>query len=171
MDFAKIPLAAKLGVGAIGGLALLGGGVAAGTHLGSGAAQASVSTPVVATPSATPSPSSSPAANARSGAAQAAHRAALAAEAQVLGLTTKQLEADFKSGQTVQQLAAARGLSQAQFQAQYQPALKGLLDKEVAAGTLTPAQEQQALTRLTAAPPNWNQVAQRTPRPSPSSTP
>src|SRR6266851_9162730 len=164
MDFARIPLAAKLAVGAIGGLALLGGGVAAGAHLGSGGAQATNSTPVVAAPS----PSSSPAANARTGAAQAMRRAAIDAEAQVLGLTTKQLNADFRSGQTVQQLAAAKGLSQTQFQAQYEPALKGLLDKEVAAGTLTGAQEQQALTRLTAAPPNWDQVAQRTPRPSPS---
>ncbi len=167
MDFARISLAAKLAVGAIGGLALLGGGVAAGTHLGSTGAQASVTAPVVATPS----PSSSPPTNARSGAAQAMRRAAIAAEAQVLGITTKQLNADFKSGQTVQQLAAAKSLSQTQFQAQYQPALKGLLDKEVAAGTLTAAQEQQALTRLTAAPPNWNQVGQRTPQPSPSSTP
>lgn len=167
MDFARIPLAAKAAVGTIGGLALLGGGVAVGAHLGSGGAQASVSAPVVATPS----PSASPTTNARNGVAQAARRAALGAEAQVLSVTTKQLTTDFKSGQTVQQLAAAKGMSRAQFQAQYQPALKGLLDKEVAAGTMTAAQEQQALTRLTAAPPNWDQVGQRTPRPSPSATP
>jgi cell division septum initiation protein DivIVA len=168
MNLATIPLAAKVSVGAIGGLALLGGGLALGAHLGSGGAQASSSTAIVAP---TPGTSPSPAAK-NNAAAQAVRRAALAAEAQVLGTTTKQLTADIRSGRTVQQLAAARGLSQSQFQAQFQPALKTQLDREVAAGTVTQAQEQQALKRLTAAIPNWSQApARRAPSPSPSATP
>ena len=170
MNLANIPLAAKVSVGAIGGLALLGTGLAAGAHLGSASAQAPSSTAVVASPE----PSQSPAAAAKNGAAQAERRAALAAEAQVLGITTKQLNADFKSGTTVQQLATAKGLSQAQFQAQFQADLKTLLDKEVASGNVTQAQEQQALTGLGRAVPNWSQVAQgakKAPSPSPTPTP
>lgn len=167
MNLATIPLAAKVSVGAIGGLALLGGGLALGAHLGGGV-QASSSTAVVApTPSASPSPAAK-----NSAAAQAVRRAALAAEAQVLGTTTKQLNADVRSGRTVQQLAAAKGLSQPQFQTQFQAALKTQLDQEVAAGTVTQAQEQQALKRLTAAIPNWSQApARKSATPSPSPTP
>lgn len=166
MNLANIPLAAKIYVGAMGGVALLGGGVALGAHLGSGSAQAPSSTAVVA-----PTPSASPATAARNTAAQAVRRAALAAEAQVLGVTAKQLNADFKSGRTVQQLATARGLTQAQFQAQFAAALKAQLDQEVAAGTVTAADEQQAVKRLTTAIPNWSQVggaAGKAPSPTPT---
>jgi len=166
MNLADIPLAAKIYVGAMGGVALLGGGVALGAHLGSGA-QTSSSTAIVApTPSASPS-----AAAAKNTAAPAVRQAALAAEAQVLGVTAKQLNADFKSGKTVQQLATARGLTQAQFQTQFAAALKTQLDQEVTAGTVTPAEEQQAVKRLTAAIPNWSQVggaARKAPSPTPT---
>jgi hypothetical protein len=166
---ANIPLAAKVYIGAIGGLALLGGGVAIGTHLPQGGVQTSnpSSSVVVGTPAPVPSPSAA----ARNAAAQAARRAALNAEAKVLGITLKQLNADFRTGQTVQQLATARGLSQAQFQAQFQPALKAQLDQDVAAGTVTQAEEQQAITRLTAAIPNWNRVGAARTAPSPTPTP
>jgi cell division septum initiation protein DivIVA len=170
MNLADIPLAAKVSVGAIGGLVLLGGGIAAGAHLGNGGVQASSSSAVVATPSPIPSAS----ARARNTSAQVVRKAALAAEAQVLGVTTKQLNADFKSGTTVQQLATAKGLSQAQFQTQFQAALQSQLDQAVSAGTVTQAQEQQAVKRLTAAIPNWSQVggaARKTPSPSPTPTP
>src|SRR5215469_16298418 len=129
MNLANIPLAAKVYFGAIGGLALLGGGVAIGAHVGGGAQPAS-STAIVASPS--PSASASP--SARNTAAQAVRRAALSAEAQVLGVSPKQLDADFKAGTTVQQLATAKGLSQSEFQAQFQTALKDQLDQEVRAG-------------------------------------
>jgi hypothetical protein len=169
MDFASIPLAAKVGAGAIAGLALLGGGAAVGAHLGGGSgAQASASTPVVASPTPTESP-----AGAASTANQAARRAALQAEAQVLGVSPQQLNAELKAGKTVQQLATARGLSQDQFRAQFQQAVKVQLDRAVAAGTLNPAEEQRALTRLDAAIPNWSQAGQpaRTaPSPSPTHT-
>jgi membrane-bound lytic murein transglycosylase B len=167
MNLANVPLAAKLGVGAIAGLALLGAGAAAGVHLG-GTVQASQTSPSQPPAVASPSPAK-PQAN---GAAQAARRAALAAEAQVLGIKAKELDADFKAGKTVQQLAAAKGLSQDQFRAQFEAALRRLLDQEVTAGTLTQAQEQQAITRLSASIPNWSQVAQpKKPSPSPSPSP
>jgi hypothetical protein len=165
MNLANIPLAAKIYVGAIGGLALLGGGIAIGAHVGGGA-QAASSTAVVASPT----PSASPSPGGKNTAAQAVRRAALSAEAQVLGVTLKQLDADFKAGKTVQQLATARGLTQPQFQAQFQTALKTELDREVTAGTVTQAQETQALRRLTAAVPNWSQVG-GTARKAPSPTP
>ena len=166
MNLASIPLAAKIYVGAIGGLALLGGGVAIGAHLGGGA-QPTSSTAIVARPT----PSASPSPGARNAAAQAVRRAALSAEAQVLGVTLKQLDSDFKAGKTVQQLATAKGLTQAQFQAQFQTALKTLLDREVAAGTVTQTQETQSLQRLTAAVPNWSQVGGTAARKAPSPTP
>jgi hypothetical protein len=164
MNLANIPLAAKVYVGAIGGLALLGGGVAIGTHVGG--AQPASSTAVVASPP----PAVSPSPNAKNAAAQAVRRAALSAEAQVLGVTLQQLDADFKAGKTVQQLATAKGLTQSQFQAQFQTALKAQLDQAVTAGTVTQVQETQALRRLTAAVPNWSQVG-GTARKAPSPTP
>jgi hypothetical protein len=169
MNLANIPLAAKLSVGAIGGLTLLGGGLALGAHLGNGSVQATNSgtTAVVGSPA----PSASPGAARANPATQAARRAAAAAEAQVLGVTAKQLNADFKAGKTVQQLATAKGLSQAQFQTQYQAALKTQLDQAVAAGTMTQAQEQQAIKRLTTSVPNWDRVGAARPSPSPTATP
>jgi homoserine acetyltransferase len=171
MNLANIPLAAKVGAGAIAGLALLGGGAAVGAHLG-GVQASSVTTtgPIVASAA----PSGQPAANGAAAAAnQAARRAALQAEAQVLGISLKELNADFKAGKTVQQLATAKGLSQDQFRTQFQQALKPMLDQAVTSGTLTSAQEQRAITRLDAAIPNWSQVgqAQKAARPSPSATP
>jgi membrane-bound lytic murein transglycosylase B len=166
MNLANIPLAAKVGAGAIAGLALLGGGAAVGAHL-TGSVQASGATPVVV---ATPAPSASPARPAANAASQAARRAALESEAQVLGVSQKDLNADFKAGKTVQQLAAAKGLSADQFRTQFHQALQALLDKAVAAGTLTADQEQKALTRLDAAIPNWSQIGAVN-KPSPTPTP
>jgi len=169
MNFANIPLAAKAYLGAMGGVVLLGGGVAIGAHVAqSGAPTSSNSSSVVV---GSPTPVPAPSAAARNTATQAARRAALNAEAKVLGITLKQLNADFKGGQTVQQLATARGLSQSQFQTQYQADLKTELDQAVTAGTVTQAQEQPALTRLTKTIPNWDKVAQPRPSPSPSATP
>jgi hypothetical protein len=167
MNLANIPLAAKVYVGAIGGLALLGGGVAIGARMDTGSAQPTSSTAVVGSPP----PAASPSPNATNAAAQAVRRAALSAEAQVLGVTLKQLNADFKTGTTVQQLATAKGLTQSQFQTQFQTALKPLLDQLVTAGTVTQTQETQALRRLGAAIPNWSQVGGTRKAPSPTPTP
>lgn len=167
MNLASIPLAAKVYVGAIGGLALLGGGVALGAHMAGGSVQPTSSSVVVGSPAPAPSPSAA----ARNSAAQAVRRAALTAEAQVLGVTLKQLDADFKAGRTVQALATAKGLNQSQFQSQFQAALKPLLDQQAAAGTITQAQETQALRRLSAAVPNWTQVGATAGKAAPSPTP
>jgi hypothetical protein len=153
MHFADIPLAAKVGAGAIAALALLGGAVAIGAHLGGGTTSVSASAPAPVT--ATAQPGQSPAGAAGSAANQAVRRATAQAEAQVLGSTPKQLAADLRSGHTLQQLATARSLSQDQFRTQLVAALKPLLDQEVTAGTLTAAQEQRALQRLATAIPNW----------------
>ena len=169
MNLANIPLAAKIGAGAIACLALLGGGVAAGAHLGGGA-QASATSPIVASPASGPSAAPSP--GAAGAANQAVRRAALQAEAQVLGVSLQQLDADFKAGKTVQQLAADKGLSQDQFRAQFHQAVQAQLARAVAAGTLTSEQEQRALTRLDASIPNWSQVGQGAKsKPSPTPTP
>lgn len=165
MNLADIPLAVKVSVGAVAGLAVLGGGIAAGIHFGGATARASVAAaPVVASPA----PSSAPATTARNGSAQAVRRAVLQAEAQLLGISTKQLNADFKSGMTLQQLATSKGLSQDQFRAQLLAAVKPLLDPQVAAGTLTAAQEQKELQKLDTAIPNWSRTSARKPSPSPS---
>jgi hypothetical protein len=169
MNLANIPLAAKVYLGAMGGVALLGGGVAIGAHVAQGGT--STSSPSSSVVVGTPAPVATPGAAAKNTAAQAARRAALNAEAQVLGISLKQLNADFKAGQTVQQLATGKGLSESQFQTQYQADLKTQLDQAVTAGTVTQAQEQTAITRLTKAIPNWNKVAQARPSPSPSATP
>jgi transcriptional regulator GlxA family with amidase domain len=161
MVLANIPLAAKVAAGGIAGLALLGGGVAVGARMGDAQASSSL-TPVVASPAPTPAKAGGSAAN------QAARRVAVQAEAQVLGTTVKQLNADVKSGKTVQQLAAAKGLTQDQFRTQFQAAVKAELDKAVASGTLTADQEQKTVARLAAAIPNWNGAK---PAPSPSASP
>jgi hypothetical protein len=164
MNFASIPLAAKLSAGGVAALALLGGAIA-GVHLATSSTPAQASSPIVASP--TPSAPASPAARAANPAARAVTRAMSTAEAQVLGISAKQLAADLKAGQTVQQLAGAKGLSQDQFRAQLVQDVTPLLDQQVQAGTLTKAQEQAALTRLGKTIPNWT----ARPRPTPSASP
>jgi hypothetical protein len=169
MNLANIPLTARVCAGAVAALALLGGGIAAGAHLGGSTAAASVA-PVVASPAPTPSAGATAADR---GAAQAVRRALLQGEAQVLGISLKQLGADLKSRQTIQQLATAKGLSEDQFRLQLVQSVQPLLDQQVKAGALTQAQEQKELKRLGTTVPNWSQVAgaPKQPSPSPSATP
>jgi hypothetical protein len=97
--------------------------------------------------------------------------AVLEAEAQVLGITTRQLTLDMRQGLTIHQLADKQGISQADFQARFQTDLKAIMDQSVQQGQLTAQQEQQALTRLSRGVPNWDQPrprAQASPSPSPS---
>jgi hypothetical protein len=167
MNLANIPLAAKVYAGAVAALALLGGGIAAGVHLGAGSVHVAPAGPVVASPA--PSPARAQAV--KNAAAQAVRRAVLQAEAQVLGISTRQLNADLRSGTTVQQLAAGKGLTLDQFRTQLVQAVTPLLDQQVTAGTLTSVQEQMELKRLASTIPNWSQVAGRKqPAPSPSPT-
>jgi len=155
MQLPNLTLAAKLGVGAVAALALAGGGAAVGARLAGSTSTVSAPAPIVASPATQASPAPTATANQ---AGRAVSRAMLDAEAQVLGLQPAQLTADLRKGIPVEQLAAGKGLDQAQFQAQFLQALKPLLDQDVTAGTLTSTEEQKALRRLTTAVPNWSQA-------------
>ena len=80
-------------------------------------------------------------------AAAAGHARAglLKAAAQYLGLSRGALAKDLRSGQTLAQVAQAQGKSVAGLQAALLASVKARLDKAVAAGRITAAQEQQRL--------------------------
>ncbi len=63
--------------------------------------------------------------------------------AQKLGLTTDELNAQLAQGQTLAQIAEAKGVSQADLAQTLQTAMQAGLDQAVAAGTLTQAQADQ----------------------------
>jgi hypothetical protein len=73
---------------------------------------------------------------------------ALAAAAGYLGLSRAQLIAGLESGKSLAQLASSRGKSVAGLKAAMIAAIKTRLDRAVAAGRLTPAQEKRILSRL-----------------------
>ena len=78
-------------------------------------------------------------------------------EADVLGMKPADLRAALKSGQTVEQLAAAKGLSQDQFADRLATAVKPALDQLVASKQITQAQEDRVLKRIRAGHiPFWN---------------
>lgn len=127
-----------------------------------------------ARPSESPIPTVSP--STRTGQANPTVRfvntAVIRAEAQVLGVTARDLQVSFRQGTTLHQLADRKGISQAAFQAAFEKNLTGLLDQGVTQGQLTVAQEQQALTRLSRTVPNWDQApAMARPQASPSASP
>ncbi|BCV21214.1 hypothetical protein [Moorella sp. Hama-1] len=68
--------------------------------------------------------------------------------ASVLGTTPQQLRQDFKNGQTLEQLAAAKGLTLEQLKDQLVNNVKSQLDQAVAAGKLTREKADQILGRL-----------------------
>jgi hypothetical protein len=72
----------------------------------------------------------------------------LKAAAQYLGLDRAALVKDVRSGQTLAQIATARGKSVSGLEAAMVGAAKTKLDAAVAAGKLTPAQEQTRLARV-----------------------
>jgi hypothetical protein len=76
--------------------------------------------------------------------------APLAAAAGYLGLTRAQLLSDLASGQSLAQIAKARGKSLSGLKQAAVAPLKSSLDRAVAAGRITKAQEQQLLSRLSA---------------------
>jgi hypothetical protein len=159
MNLSSIPLAAKIGLPALGVLALAGGAAAAALHFSgsaSGAPAPASSSPVVSSPA--PGQGSNK---------KVINDAMLQAEAQVLAIDRKTLATDLKQGATVQQLATQAGISQSQFQAKLIQDVKPLLDQDVNQGTLTSAQEQTTMSRLSRSIPHWNQAA----RPRPSQSP
>ncbi len=169
MRLPTMTLATKIGVGALGALAVAGAAVAVTAHTVGldlhNSAQAATPPPAVSSPA--PQPSAGAGSQRAKTTAKAVRLAMLQAEAQTLGITPKQLQADLKGGTTVQQLATQKGLSQAQFQQQFSADVKPLLDTQVAAGTITSKQEQKLLQRYATAVPNWSTV----PKPKASALP
>lgn len=144
----KISKPVRFAAGAVGGLIVAAGVVAVtaqavGFHFDFGSSPVAAATPApVASPSPGAMPSPAPAA--------AGRRAIVAAEAQVLGLKPKDLMTDVKGGQTVAQLAQAKGLSQDQFRA-------ALISAVQAMSSLDPATQQSLIQKLqTGAIPLWN---------------
>ena len=74
----------------------------------------------------------------------------MSAAATYLGMTTDQLRTELKSGKTLAQLATAAGKTVAGLKQAIASAAKTQLDKAVAAGTITSAQEQTILDNLNA---------------------
>ena len=69
--------------------------------------------------------------------------------AEKLGLTTDELAAQLAHGQTLAQVAEARGVSQADLSQALQTAVQAGLNQAVAEGVLTQAQADQMLTHMT----------------------
>ena len=136
---------------------------------GGGAALLTVAALAAGAPAAfaaTPSPSA-PAAAPKAGAGQSNRHAAMrdirraefVSEAQVLGIAPKDLRADLKSGQTVQQLAQAKGMDESQFETALVAALKPRLDALVDRGAITRGQADAAVDRIQKGHvPYWNGV-------------
>ena len=97
--------------------------------------------------------------------------------AKALGISTAELQQDLKSGKSVKDIAASKGMDEAAFRSKLAGVVKADLDKQVAAGKLTQKQEDAILQRLQNGPlPLWDAPARQAPghpktRPSPSPSP
>ncbi len=88
--------------------------------------------------------------------------------AQALGITFDQLRQDAAAGQTVAEIAAARGMDQSAFLTKLQGIIEAQLAPDVSGGTITAAEEAAALQSLQQASDRlWNGVPGRPPRPRP----
>lgn len=86
-------------------------------------------------------------------------RAVLESEADVLGITTRALRHDLRSGQKVSDLARAEGMTEEQFEtrlvAAVRPRLEALVDRKV----ITQAQADRAVDRISSGHiPFWNGI-------------
>ena len=94
--------------------------------------------------------------------------------ARALGISTSELQQDLKSGQTVQQIASAKGMDEAAFRSKLSSVTRTDLDQQVKAGNLTQNQENSILQAIQNGPlPLWSGTGHRRlgPRPTPTSTP
>ncbi|HXM58458.1 MAG TPA: hypothetical protein VOB72_23865 [Candidatus Dormibacteraeota bacterium] len=97
--------------------------------------------------------------------------------AKALGISQSELQSDLRSGKTVKDLAAAKGMDEAAFRSKLASVTKADLDPQVASGKITQKQEDAALQRIQNGPlPLWDRPAPRLPggrkaNPSPSPTP
>lgn len=91
--------------------------------------------------------------------------------AKTLGISSSELQTDFKNGQTLEQIAAAKGMDESAFRTKLVANVKADLDPMVASGKLTQAQETAILNRLQTGPlPFWNRTVKPGARPSPAPT-
>ncbi len=89
--------------------------------------------------------------------------------AKALGITPAELKTALQGGQTLQQVAASKGMDEAAFRAKYIATVKADLDKSVTAKTITQAQEDAALSRLqSSALPSWNRAPRPAAKPKPT---
>ncbi len=95
----------------------------------------------------------------------------MAAAAGALGISQAQLSTDLKNGQSLSELATAKGMSEAQFRTKLITNLKPALDQAVTNKNITAAQETTILNKLQTGPlPLWNIPGTR-PKPAASPTP
>jgi uncharacterized protein YidB (DUF937 family) len=97
----------------------------------------------------------------------------IAAYAKALGMTPAQLRQAIRNGQTVEQVAASKGMDETAFRQKLISVVQPELDRQRQAGHLTQQQEDAILQRLRNGPlPLWNQLPARrmpsSPTPSPS---
>jgi hypothetical protein len=135
----NVPFLAKLGGAAAGGLLLVGG----------------LSVPAFAASTPSPSPSvtapgspSHAGHNDRRQDRRVARRDYLEASAQVLGMKPEDLAKALKSGQTLSQLAAAKGMNKDQFADAVTKAIKPLLEKSVDNHQLTQREADRIVDAL-----------------------
>lgn len=114
---------------------------------------------------ASPTPSPTPASGARHSAPdpradrRAIRRAVVESEADVLGITPKTLRADLRKGETVAELAKAKGMTEEQFETKLiavaRPRLETLVDHKV----ITQAEADKAIDRISKGHiPFWNGI-------------
>ena len=82
--------------------------------------------------------------------------------AKALGISSSELMQDLRSGQTVQSIAAQKGMDENAFRSKLVSVTRSDLDAQVKAGNLTQKQEDAVLQRLQNDPlPLWNQTLPR----------
>ena len=95
--------------------------------------------------------------------------------AKALGISQSELQQDLRSGKTVKDLAAAKGMDEAAFRSKLASVTKADLDPQVASGKITQKQEDAVLQRIQTGPlPFWDRTqpsAPKRPGPSPSPSP
>ncbi|MEW6663319.1 MAG: hypothetical protein ACOY9Y_05560 [Bacillota bacterium] len=67
---------------------------------------------------------------------------------QILGITREELQAEFKAGKTLAQIAEAKGMTLDQLKEKWLANVKTELDNQVSQGKLTPEQAQNIISKL-----------------------
>jgi hypothetical protein len=99
-------------------------------------------------------------------------RDAVEAAATALGMTTKELRTEFRSGKSLKDVAADKGIAYDTVSAAVVAAVKADLDALVKAGTIQQARADKILERLEQRLANgWTRKAPKAPTTAPSSAP